>query len=574
MPVENYGLFLPSNEESVGQWLREDYPLDFYQSLYGFEGEEVRCVRDSKAHSSSKKTPDFLEWKSKYRAVRVLVHKEEKMFLINDTTKVSGIIDIINTEFGSSIAIYEDLLFSNGDDDVEVLSNDMTLREQGYHGDCIIGLFSKVHGSLKRTDIGLYIKLPFCEGYLKRKGGFPTWKKRWYVLKKNKLHNYKSDKALKKELGHLPIKTVKELRATPSTLSDVPKKQQTTCFEVVTQDRAFKLLAKSVEDKELWLKELDLARRMFGDEADLEEAMSAQRKLLEPQLAPPRLAQSEGSRLIRGENDAQMKFEQLQEQLKDLDRSRRQDEDLFLLLSVQLDEINEESGDLKEEIEEGKRVLERREEHKELIELVNKQRDEIEQEQVSLQQQIAKIQVHKKAVSDRLRRNDDYRKSVTLTPELIAALVGVNSIDKQKAELEKDQRKREEELLRLEEDEIAWKDDKDRRDQTRAARATQLTNKLSFYPQTLLQVLTEKTAETDRENQVKSSEIEDRRKEAEREAESLKEKERQREDKEKKRREERMKFEKKRQETVERLQEERETKRRQRKEEERRADEV
>jgi len=203
MPVENYSLFLPGNEESVGQWLREDYPLDFYQSLYGFEGEEVRRVRESKgapAGGDTKKSMDYLEWKNRFRYVRIATDKNtEKPMLIDDTIKVSGLIDAIGQQFGYGIAVDEDTLFANGDDDVEVLSNDMTLREQGYHGDCFLGLFTKVRGSQKRSDIGLYIKLPYYEGYLSRKGGgLGAWKKRWYILRKNKLLNYKSEKATKK----------------------------------------------------------------------------------------------------------------------------------------------------------------------------------------------------------------------------------------------------------------------------------------------------------------------------------------------------------------------------------------
>jgi len=64
-------------------------------------------------------------------------------------------------------------------------------------------------------------------------------------------------------------------------LSDVPKKQQHCCFEVVTSARTYKMLAKNSEDKDSWIRELDLARRMFGDEADLEDALANARKKLE-----------------------------------------------------------------------------------------------------------------------------------------------------------------------------------------------------------------------------------------------------------------------------------------------------
>ena len=41
--------------------------------------------------------------------------------------------------------------------------------------------------------------------------------------------------------------------------------------------RSFKFLAKSIEDKESWCYNLELARRMFGDEADMEDLMVALR---------------------------------------------------------------------------------------------------------------------------------------------------------------------------------------------------------------------------------------------------------------------------------------------------------
>jgi len=70
MKPDNYGLFLPGTEDSVGQWLRDDYPLDFY----GFEGEEVKRVRESKGQplDPNKKSPVSSRFLDKHNRINIL----------------------------------------------------------------------------------------------------------------------------------------------------------------------------------------------------------------------------------------------------------------------------------------------------------------------------------------------------------------------------------------------------------------------------------------------------------------------------------------------------------------------
>eukprot|EP01101_Sappina_pedata_P006777 TRINITY_DN3464_c0_g1_i1.p1 TRINITY_DN3464_c0_g1~~TRINITY_DN3464_c0_g1_i1.p1 ORF type:complete len:1580 (+),score=959.31 TRINITY_DN3464_c0_g1_i1:84-4742(+) len=423
--IENYGLFLPGNEESVGQWLREDYPLDFY----GFEGEEVRRVRESKGggNDPSKKSADYLEWRNKLRYVKVSLDSvKQKGVLVDDTTKVNGLIDAIGGELGFGIAITEETLFEHGDDRVEILSNDMTLREQGYHGECNIGLYTKVRGSQKRSDMGLFIKLPYFEGYLSRKGGgLSSWKKRWYVLRKNKLHNYKSEKDLKKELGHVLIKTCKEIKKTPASLSDVPKKQQHCCFEIVTSARNYKMLSKSQEDKENWMNELELARRMFGDESDLEDVLTRERKKLEKDYESKKsaeeTAQKEKEERERLEKDRKEKEERQKKEAEErrqkeeeerrkrqeeLDRRRREEEEIYLQLTAQESQMEREFNELEEELRELE-ALKSRELDDQMFKLLAEQEADLEEELKRMEKELNSLESQKQSVADRMKRQED-----------------------------------------------------------------------------------------------------------------------------------------------------------------------
>lgn len=59
----------------------------------------------------------------------------------------------------------------------------MTIREQGFLGECTMGLYKKDNG-----DVGLYVKVPYAEGWIMRKRGggvlkgLKNWNKRWYIF--------------------------------------------------------------------------------------------------------------------------------------------------------------------------------------------------------------------------------------------------------------------------------------------------------------------------------------------------------------------------------------------------------
>lgn len=472
MRPDNYGLFLPGSEDSVGQWLRDDYPLDFY----GFEGEEVKRVRESKQQplDPNKKSPDFIEWKNKLRAIKVLVGKSDRGFLVDDTAKVSQLIDSIGQEFGFNIAIDEDSVFANGDDDVEVLSNDMTLREQGYYGECFVGLFTKVKGSTKRADLGLYIKLPFYEGYLQRKGGgLSAWKKRWYVLRKNKLQNFKSEKTTKKELGVILMKSVKEIKKTPSSVSDVPKKQQHCCFEILTDTRPYKMLAKNTEDKDNWYNQLELARKMFADENDLEDMLAQQRKRLEDEYKKKRekdeasqkeqeeKERAEKARLEREERERKeaearrkREEEERKRKLAELEAKRREEEELYMKLALEESEMEREFNELEEELREIE-ARKNREADQEMFKLLEDQEKEMEEELKRMERELQRLAQEKKTIEEKISSPQE-----SIEDEIARSL----------AAAEDEALRMEEELRRMQEEELKEQERKEREEQERKRR--------------------------------------------------------------------------------------------------------
>ena len=86
------------------------------------------------------------------------------------------IVNQIGSHFGfEAIAVTQTIVFQNGDECgeayrrrcsacdhslVELLSDDMTLREQGFHGDTIVGLYRKETSTTDKPEYGLYIKVP------------------------------------------------------------------------------------------------------------------------------------------------------------------------------------------------------------------------------------------------------------------------------------------------------------------------------------------------------------------------------------------------------------------------------
>eukprot|EP01102_Stenamoeba_stenopodia_P006687 TRINITY_DN1857_c0_g2_i1.p1 TRINITY_DN1857_c0_g2~~TRINITY_DN1857_c0_g2_i1.p1 ORF type:complete len:685 (-),score=125.11 TRINITY_DN1857_c0_g2_i1:1749-3803(-) len=264
-----FTFFKPASDEDLGQWLRDDYPLDFYVFNQTTTG-------DSK----------YFEWRRTARAVKVILGQDRlKSFLIDDTLRVGDLISRISNGFGTSIAIAEEVLLEQNENETDLLYPDMTLREQGYGGECLVGLYIKSHNRLEpspsaveaqTTDLGLFVRIPYKEGWLMRKRAGPmgttTWAKQWFVIQKNKLYFYsksKSDKGTAEPLGCVNAKSISKVKRIDQA-TDVPSPkgpQAKSCFEVITGNKDYRLLAKSPQDMENWITQLDLARRMFAVDA-------------------------------------------------------------------------------------------------------------------------------------------------------------------------------------------------------------------------------------------------------------------------------------------------------------------
>ncbi|KYQ96657.1 actin binding protein [Tieghemostelium lacteum] len=279
---EQYGLFLPPKDDQNGIWFRDDYPLDFY----GLEGENekhdyVNNNNNNQKKGSSTEQPqplmEFVEFKKRYRPIKVAKGDNQyKTVMVDDTMNVCDAIKVISQQVPVNSAITEDALYAMNVDEVEVLSGDMTIREQGYVGECTTGLLRT-----SKNDINLFVKVPFFEGWLMRKRGgglikgIKNWNKRWYVLKKNKLLYFKA-KNVGQEMGCILMKTVQAVRPARD-VTDIPTKYSKLCFEIETPARTFIMLANNSSELKKWIETLDFSRRMFAYETHFFGV--AQRKL-------------------------------------------------------------------------------------------------------------------------------------------------------------------------------------------------------------------------------------------------------------------------------------------------------
>ncbi|GAM22991.1 hypothetical protein SAMD00019534_061660 [Acytostelium subglobosum LB1] len=259
---DQYGLFLPPRDDQNGIWFRDDYPLDFY----GLEGESDQ--KESMMFSSKAEAPtmEFVEFKKRFRPIKVAKGDNQfKTVMVDDTMNVADVINTIIPQITTSSYISETELFAMSEDEVEVLSGDMTIREQGYVGECTTGLFKSAKG-----DINLFVMVPFLEGWVLRKRGgnimkgLKNWNKRWYTLKKNKLIYHRA-KGFGPEMGCILMKTVQAVRPSKD-LTDIPSKYHKSCFEIVTPARTFVMLANSANEMKMWVETLDFSRRMFAYE--------------------------------------------------------------------------------------------------------------------------------------------------------------------------------------------------------------------------------------------------------------------------------------------------------------------
>eukprot|EP01133_Synstelium_polycarpum_P007806 gene7806-9159_t len=482
--ADQYGLFLPPRDDQNGIWFRDDYPLDFY----GLEGETDQKEALLFASKDSS-LMEFVEFKKRYRPIKVAKGGDQyKTVMVDDTMNVADAILHILTHVPESCAISESELFSMSEDEVEVLSGDMTIREQGYVGECTTGLMKSAKG-----EINLYVKVPYFEGWIMRKRGgsiikgLKNWNKRWYTLKKNKLIYHKA-KGIGPEMGCILMKTVQAVRPARN-VSEIPGKYAKSCFEVATPARTFVMLANNPNDMKRWVEILDFSRRMFAyethffgvaqrnganrmsmvvgknglpqsnsEESDAseseDESVSAEsaRKREEEERekeAAKKLAEEEASRKLAEEKQRQEDMERAAE-IKRIEeeeaavRKRIREEEEFLAKQQQLEQ--EKARQLAEQIEEEKRLeelmMQMEMEQDERIKLRDEQ-DRLDRERAEITRRLEEEQVKLREERERLdREREDAERAER---ERLAA----------EKEREEERARVQAELRRLEEEEAA-----------------------------------------------------------------------------------------------------------------------
>jgi len=136
-----FTFFKPANEEELGQWLRDDYPLDFYVFNQTSGGDSVSIMTSSeqKRKKKPKQTSSivslfffffflnlsyervkqrYFEWRRTARAVKVILGQDRlKSFLIDDTLRVGDLIGRITSSFGNGFAIAEEVLLEQNENE-------------------------------------------------------------------------------------------------------------------------------------------------------------------------------------------------------------------------------------------------------------------------------------------------------------------------------------------------------------------------------------------------------------------------------------------------------------------------
>ena len=90
-----------------------------------------------------------------------------------------------------------------------------------------------------------------CSGWLSKKGGMRTnWSKRWFHLTGSKIKYYETNKEGKgqKEKGAIDLKAVHEVR-----VSEAPGSEEFFEFEIVANDRTFRLRAFNAPEMTHWV---------------------------------------------------------------------------------------------------------------------------------------------------------------------------------------------------------------------------------------------------------------------------------------------------------------------------------
>ncbi|EFA80963.1 actin binding protein [Heterostelium album PN500] len=425
---EQYGLFLPPRDDQNGIWFRDDYPLDFY----GLEGETDQKEAMLFSAKPEAALMEFVEFKKRYRPIKVTKGGDQyKTVMVDDTMNVADAITNILTQVPVSSAISESELFSMSEDEVEVLSGDMTIREQGYVGECTTGLLKTSKG-----EVNLYVKVPYCEGWIMRKRGgnimkgIKNWNKRWYTLKKNKLIYHKA-KGLGPEMGCIWMKTVQAVRPVRN-VTDIPNKYAKSCFEIVTPARTYVMLANSATEMKKWVDILDFSRRMFAyethffgvaskgskmslvvkgnsanEESDASESEDESKKKKKEEaeaVAAAAAAEQEKQRLAKEEEEKAARQEEQERVEREAEEARRKAQEEEEQLKRQHEEFLEKQRQL--ELEKQKQLQDQLEEDRRLEELM--QQMEMEQdERIKLKEEQERIEQERIESAKRLEEEQE-----------------------------------------------------------------------------------------------------------------------------------------------------------------------
>lgn len=189
-----------------------------------------------------------------------------------DDDVVSELIPMLVRAVGHENMSVADL---SSDQSLVLLSNGKNLEEQCVEDDSNMVLATleplgtdDVTAADVENKIRLYWQLPKVEGYLLKKGEkglTKSWKRRWFSLDGRKLKYFKSPNR-SEPLGHINILNV-VYACTSRETSGVSKNLHDCVFQVNTSRRIYYLLAKTVEDKEHWVRQLETCRKVLNASA-------------------------------------------------------------------------------------------------------------------------------------------------------------------------------------------------------------------------------------------------------------------------------------------------------------------
>ncbi|KAN0003808.1 hypothetical protein ACTFIZ_009977 [Dictyostelium cf. discoideum] len=580
---DQYGLFLPPKDDQNGVWFRDDYPLDFY----GLEGENEKEALLFTSKDSAQM--EFVEFKKRYRPIKV--GKGDNQFrtlMVDDTMNVSDIVKYVSTQVPISSAIDREQYDQMNMYEVEELSNDMTIREQGYVGECTTNLLRGTKG-----DLGLCVQVPYFEGFIMRKRGgglikgLKNWNKRWYSLRKNKLLYFKS-KSDSTEMGCILMKTVQTVR--PCTeVADIPSKYSKMCFEIVTPARTFVMLANNVSDMKKWVEILESSRRMFAYETHFFG------------VASKKISEGGGGSFINDDDDddddddenSERKEQKRRLQEQKLEKERQEKERIQAEEKARQDEVERQERIRIEQEQAERQFIEQElaraeEERKERLRQEQEEQDRQEQERKRIEEEeMVKLMIEEEERRRKLeeKRQEDLRK-IQEEQELLVKQQQEFIAKQQQLELEKqrqlqdqleEDRRLEELMLQMEmdqEERIKVKEEQERQEQEKLELAKKMQEEEEKLKEEQERIrLEQERVEKERQEEEKRMELE-RLEEERLEAIRIEKVRIEKEERERKEEEERKEKERKRQEEEERIKKEQEEKIRQFEEEKKKQEEL